>query len=77
MMDWARYLISLRSGITHVIYHNYAKIGIDSFDSLLLEEKTLTLCIAIILIKFIFDKDKNNCYYNIFLEKRSYQLAKK
>ena len=72
MMDWARYLISLRSGITH-----YAKIGIDSFDSLLLEKKTLTLCIAIILIKFVFDKGKNNCYYNIFLEKRSYQLPKK
>ena len=39
MMDWARYLISLKSGITHVIYHNCAKIEIDSFDSLLFKKK--------------------------------------
>ena len=25
----------------------------------------------------VFHKDKNNCYYNIFLEKDSYELPKK
>ena len=30
----------------------------------------------IILIKSVFDKDKNDCYCNIFLEKYSDQLPK-
>ena len=30
---------------------------------------------VIILITSVFNKDKNNYYYNIFLEKGSYQLA--
>ena len=29
------------------------------------------------LIKSVFNKDQNNYYYNIFLEKSSYQLSKK
>ena len=37
----------------------------------------LTLCKAIILIKSVLNKDKYHYYYNIFLEKCSYQLAKK
>ena len=32
---------------------------------------------VIILIKSVFNKDKNNYYYNIFLEKASYELPKK
>ena len=42
-------------------------------------EKTLTLHKDIILIKSVFNKDKNSYYYNIFLEKiflGSYQLLK-
>ena len=35
-------------------------------------EKTLTFNNVIILIKSVFSKDKNNYYYNIFLEKCSY-----
>ena len=31
---------------------------------------------VIILIKSVFHKDKNNYYYNIFLEKDSYELSK-
>ena len=31
---------------------------------------------VIILIKSVFNKDKNNYYYNIFLEKASYELTK-
>ena len=32
---------------------------------------------VIILIKSVFNKDKNNYYYNIFLEKASHELPKK
>ena len=33
-----RYLVSQKSGITYVFSHNYAKIKIDSYDSLPLEK---------------------------------------
>ena len=32
---------------------------------------------VIMLIKSVFNKDKNNYYYNIFFEKTSYELPKK
>ena len=32
---------------------------------------------VILLIKSVFKKDKNNYYYNIFLEKASKELPKK
>ena len=66
-----RYLIGIISGITYVISHNYARIKIDSYDSLSLE-KMFTFRNVIIFIKSVFNKDKNNYYYNIFLEKCSY-----
>ena len=47
---------------------------VDSYDSLPLE-KTLTFHVMI-FIKSVFNKDKNNYYYNIFLEKGLYQLPK-
>ena len=47
----------------------------DSYDSLHLG-KILTLHV-IILIKSVFNKCRNNCYCNIFLENCSYQLPKK
>ena len=57
--------------------HYYAKIKVNSYDSLSLEE-TLTLHNVIILIKSVLNnKDQNHYYYNIFLEKCLYQLAKK
>ena len=31
-----RYLISVRSGITYIIFHDYAKIKVDLYDFLLL-----------------------------------------
>ena len=52
------------------------KIKNDSYDSLSIE-KRLTLHNVIILIKSVLNKDKSHYYHNIFLEKRSYQLAKK
>ena len=68
-----RYLISVKSGITYIFSHNYAKIKVDSYDSLHLEH-TITFHNVIILIKSAFNKDKNDYYYNIFLEKGSNEL---
>ena len=36
---------SIKSGITHIISHNYAKIKVDSYDSLLLK-----ICYNIIIL---------------------------
>ena len=69
-----RYLISLKSGITYIYSHYFAKIKVDSYDSLSIE-KILTLHNVIIHIKLVLNKDKNHCYSKIFLEKYSYQLA--
>ena len=38
--------------------------------------QTLTFNNVIILIKSVLNKDKNHYYYDIFLEKIFYQLAK-
>ena len=61
--------------IKHFISHNYSKIKFDSCDSLPLE-KTLAFHNAIILIKSVWKKDQNHCYYNMSLKKCSYQLSK-
>ena len=37
----------------------------------------MVFCNVIILVKSVFNKDKNNYFYNIFLEKVSYELPKK
>ena len=55
--------------------HNYAKIKVDSYDSLPLE-KAITFHNSLILIKSGFTKDKNNYYYYIILEKALYELSK-
>ena len=68
-----RYLIAVKRRITYTNCYNYAKIKVDSYDSLPLE-KILTFYNVAILIKSVFNKDKNNYYYNIFLEKCSYKL---
>ena len=68
-------LISLKSNIT-CFSHKYPKIKIISDDNLPLE-KTLTLHNLAILIKSVLKKkNQNHYYYNVFLEKCSYQLAK-
>ena len=36
-----RYLINVKSGITYIIAHDYAKIKVDSYDSLPLEKQWL------------------------------------
>ena len=57
-----RYFIGVESNITYVISHNYAKIKADSYDSSPLEKKK-TFHNVVILIKSVFNKDKNNYYY--------------
>ena len=52
----SRYLIEVKSGIAYVISHNYAKIEVDSYDSLPLE-KTLTFHNVIKHIKSVWNKD--------------------
>ena len=70
-----RYIISLKSNMTYAFSHYFAKIKVDSYDSLPIE-KILTLHNVIILIKSVLNK-KNHYYYKIVFEKCSYQLAKK
>ena len=67
--------VTKKYGITYVISHNNAKIKVDSYDFLSLEE-ALTLHNVLILIKSVFNKEKNNYWSIIFLEKGSYQLFK-
>ena len=71
-----KYLISLKSGIKYIFSHSFAKIKVDSYDSLPIEN-ILTLHNVIILIKSALIKVKNHYYYKIFLEKCSHQLTKK
>ena len=71
-----RYLIRQKSVITYIFPHYIAKINIDSYDSLPIEKK-LTLHNVTIHIKSVINKDKNHYYYKFFLEKCSYELAKK
>ena len=65
-----KFLISEKSGITDSINYNFARIRIDSYDSLPIE-KILTFYNVTILIKSVVNENKNHYYYNIFLEKGS------
>ena len=62
--DKIKYLISEKSGITDSINHNFARIRIDSSNYLPIQ-KLPTFHNVIILIKSVFNKNKNECYYNI------------
>ena len=68
-------IIRIKSGIKFVVCHNYAKIKVDSCDSLLLEN-TLILHSVIILFKSVFNKCKNKYCSDIFFKKDFYQLHK-
>ena len=67
-------LISLKSGVTYIFSHYFAKFKVDTYDSLPIE-KILALHNAIIHIISVLNKDKNYYYYKIFLGRYSYQLA--
>ena len=70
--DKIKFLISEKSGITDSINHNLGRIRIDSYDSLP-TEKILTFRNLIILIKSVINKNKNEYYSNIILEKGLYK----
>ena len=72
MMMNIKYLISEKSGITECINHDFARIRIETCNSLLIE-KILIFHKFIILIKSIVNKNKNHYCYNIFLEKGLYK----
>ena len=50
--------VGLKNGITYVFSHNYAKIKVDSYDSLPIE-KAFTF---IILSRSVWNKDQNHFY---------------
>ena len=68
------YHISEKSDDKYSINHNPARIRIDSFNSLP-TEKIIDSSYVIILIKFVFKRDKSDYYYNIFLEKGLYKKS--
>ena len=68
--------MNLKTSITYIISHYFAKTEVDSYDSLLIE-KMVTLHNVIIQIKSVLNKNGNLYYSKIFLEKCLYQLAKK
>ena len=70
--DKIKYLISEKSDITDSINQNFWKIKIDSYNFWPIEQ-ILAFHNVIILIKSVVDKNKNNYFYNIFLEKGSYK----
>ena len=62
--DRINYLISEKSGITYNINHNFARIRIDSCNSLPIE-KALTFHV-IIFIKSVVNNNEKNYYYYRF-----------
>ena len=67
-----KHLINEKSCITNSINPNFGKIRVDSYNSLPIE-KILTFHYVIILVKSVVNKNKNECCYNIFLEKGLYK----
>ena len=79
IFDRIIYLIGLKSGTRYVDSHmvfSYSKTKTD-WDVDLSLEKTLNMCNFVIFIKSAFNKNRNQYYYKMFLEKCAYQLAKK
>ena len=71
-----RYLVSLKNGITYVFPYYYAKLKVDSFDSLT-REKVLTLQNYIIYIKPVLNKGHNHYNYSTLFGNSVFQLARK
>ena len=69
--DKIKCLVSEKRGITDSVDHNFARIRIDSYDSLPFK-KVLSFHNVIILIKSVVNKNINY-YYNILLEKGLYK----
>ena len=69
--DRFRYLISLKSGITHIAAHYFVKIKVDAHCPLP-TEKRLSLHNVVILIKSVLKKWKISTTVRSFLKKCSY-----
>ena len=65
IFDRIKCLISKKGGITDIIDHNFARIRTDWYNFLPIE-KILTFHNVIILIKSVFNENKNNSYYDTF-----------
>ena len=71
-----KYLTSEKSGIADSIDSYFAKIRIDLYSYLPIEEICYNVVIhnvihnVITLIKLVINENKNKCYFNIFLEKK-------
>ena len=70
--DRINYLVSEKSGVTYSVNHDFIRIKIDSYNSLP-TEKAWALHNFIVLIKSVVNKNKNDYFYNIFLEKGLYE----
>ena len=70
--DRVKYLISEEIDITDIVNHNIGKIRIDSYNYLPIE-KILTFHKVIMLFTSVVNENKNEYYYNIFLEKGSHK----
>ena len=68
-------LLGVKSGITYVFSHFCTKIKVDLCDSLSLEKK-LAFHNVILTIQSVFNKNKNNYFFNVFLENGSYEIPK-
>ena len=68
VFDRIRYLIMLKRNISDVYSHKYTKIKMNSDDDLPLE-KPLNMHNVVILIKFVFNKNYNRNYYQVFFRK--------
>ena len=66
-----------KKAVSHIFFLGILRKSKFIFTVLLPKGKRLTLHNVILLIISILNKDKNHYYYEIFLEKCSYQLAKK
>ena len=67
-----KYLISKKYCVTGSTHHNFGKIRNDSYNSLPIE-KIFTFHNVIILIKSVVNKNKNEYYYKMLVEKGSYK----
>ena len=65
----------IKKGYYICFSHDYAKIKIDLDDDLPLE-RTLTMYNVVMLVKSVFNRNKNHFCYNIFLEKGSHHSVK-
>ena len=70
--DKINYLLNGKSDYKYDVNHNFARIRIDSYNFLPIE-KILTFHNIMILIKSVVNRNKNNYYFNTFLEKCLYE----